>query len=31
MSEITVGLMTLDDVDAVHEIETACFKTPWSK
>ena len=31
MSEITVGLMTADDVDAVHEIETACFKTPWSK
>ena len=31
MSEITVGLMTLDDVDAVHEIEAACFKTPWSK
>ena len=31
MSEITVGLMTADDVDAVHEIEAACFKTPWSK
>lgn len=31
MSEITVGLMTLDDIEAVHEIETACFKTPWSK
>lgn len=31
MSEITVGLMTVDDVDAVHEIEVACFKTPWSK
>ena len=31
MSEITVGLMTVDDVDAVHAIETACFKTPWSK
>jgi len=31
MSEITVGLMTTADVDAVHEIETACFKTPWSK
>lgn len=31
MSEITVGLMTAADVDAVHEIETACFKTPWSK
>lgn len=31
MSEITVGLMTEQDVDAVHEIEAACFKTPWSK
>lgn len=31
MSEITVGLMTVEDVDAVHEIETACFKTPWSR
>ena len=31
MSEISVGLMTIDDVDAVHEIESACFKTPWSK
>ena len=31
MSEITVGLMTAADVDAVHEIETACFKTPWSR
>ena len=31
MSEITLGLMTLEDVDAVHDIETACFKTPWSK
>jgi len=31
MSEITVGLMNLDDIEAVHEIETACFKTPWSK
>ena len=31
MSEITLGLMTVDDVEAVHEIETACFKTPWSK
>ena len=31
MSEITVGLMTANDVDAVHEIETACFKTPWSR
>lgn len=31
MSEITVGLMTSADIDAVHEIEVACFKTPWSK
>ena len=31
MSEITVGLMTVEDVDAVCEIENACFKTPWSK
>lgn len=31
MSEITTGLMTLADVDAVHAIEVACFKTPWSK
>ena len=31
MSEITVGLMTVEDVDAVHAIETACFHTPWSR
>ena len=31
MSEITLGLMTLDDIEAVHAIETACFRTPWSK
>ena len=31
MSEITMGLMSIDDVDAVHAIEAACFKTPWSK
>lgn len=31
MSEITVGLMTVEDVDAIHAIETACFKTPWSR
>lgn len=31
MSEITVGLMTEADVDAIHAIEVACFKTPWSK
>ena len=31
MSEITVGLMTEADVEAVHAIEVACFRTPWSK
>jgi len=31
MSEITLGLMTLEDVEAVHAIEAATFKTPWSK
>jgi len=31
MSGITIGLMTVEDVDAVHAIEEACFKTPWSK
>jgi ribosomal-protein-alanine N-acetyltransferase len=31
MSEITVGLMTEADVDAVHEIEELSFKTPWSR
>ena len=31
MSEITVGLMTEADIDAIHEIEVACFKTPWSR
>ena len=31
MSEITIGLMTLEDIEAVHAIETACFRTPWSK
>ena len=30
MSEVTMGLMTLEDVEAVHAIEVACFKTPWS-
>ena len=30
MSEITLGLMTLEDVEAVHAIEEATFKTPWS-
>ena len=31
MAEIEIGLMTLDDVDAVAAIEAATFKTPWSK
>lgn len=31
MSEITIGLMTEADVDAIHAIEVACFKTPWSR
>ena len=31
MSRIEMGLMTLEDVDAVHGIETLCFKTPWSR
>lgn len=31
MSEITIGLMTVDDVEAVHAIETECFPIPWSK
>lgn len=31
MSEITMGLMTAEDVEAVHAIEVACFRTPWSK
>ena len=31
MSEITLSLMTEADVDAIHAIEVACFKTPWSR
>lgn len=31
MAEITLGLMTPEDVDAVAEIEALCFETPWSK
>ena len=31
MTETTIGLMNLDDVEAVHAIEAACFKTPWSR
>ena len=31
MPEITVGLMTLEDVNAVHAIEAATFPVPWSR
>ena len=31
MPEITIGLMTLEDVEAVAAIEAATFRTPWSK
>lgn len=31
MSEVTIGLMTVEDVDAVHAIEEMCFQTPWSR
>lgn len=31
MSGIALGLMTVDDVEAVHAIEVACFRTPWSR
>ena len=31
MSEITLSLMTLEDVEAVAAIEAATFRTPWSK
>ena len=31
MAEIEIGLMTLNDIDAVAAIEAATFKTPWSK
>lgn len=30
-NEITVRVMTLDDVPAVHEIEEQSFSIPWSK
>ena len=28
---VLIRRMTLNDVDAVHEIETATFRTPWSR
>ena len=31
MPELTVSIMTKDDVDAVHAIEAASFPTPWSR
>lgn len=30
MPDITICLMTLEDVDAVHAIEEEAFPTPWS-
>lgn len=31
MAELSIELMTLADVEAVHAIECACFAIPWSK
>ena len=31
MPDVTIGLMTLEDVDAVHAIEAATFPVPWSR
>ena len=31
MSEPTLGLMTVADVDDVYAIEQLCFKVPWSR
>lgn len=31
MCEVETGIMTVEDVDDVHAIETACFPTPWSR
>ena len=31
MAEIMTCLMTLEDVDAVHDIERQCFTIPWSR
>lgn len=28
---IEVGMMCIDDVEAIHEIETQCFAIPWSR
>lgn len=31
MNELIIRPMKHSDIDAVHEIEVACFKRPWSK
>ena len=31
MAEIELGIMTLADVDAVHEVEEKSFSHPWSR
>ena len=31
MPDITIALMALEDVDAVHAIEAATFPVPWSR
>ncbi len=31
MPEVELRLMTREDVDQVHSIETACFAIPWSR
>lgn len=31
MNEVLIRRMTLQDVDAVHKIETAAFARPWSR
>ena len=31
MPELTTALMTLSDVDAIHEIEEQSFAVPWTK
>lgn len=31
MNDIALDIMRIDDVDAVHEIETLCFAIPWSR
>lgn len=31
MPDLSIGLMTLGDVDAIHRIEESCFSVPWSR